>query len=57
MTGPDLAPGEEPRRGVPAATYRLQVHADFTLADAAEVADSEVASRGGEFGLSPRVSL
>ncbi|RBY86766.1 malto-oligosyltrehalose synthase [Blastococcus sp. TBT05-19] len=34
-----MAPGEEPRRGVPAATYRLQVHADFTLTDAAEVAD------------------
>ncbi|WP_104523244.1 malto-oligosyltrehalose synthase [Blastococcus atacamensis] len=38
MTGPVLAPGEERRRGVPAATYRLQVHADFRLQDAAELA-------------------
>ncbi|TFV53155.1 malto-oligosyltrehalose synthase [Blastococcus sp. TF02A_35] len=38
MTGPVLAPDEEPRRGVPSATYRLQVHAGFRLQDAAELA-------------------
>ncbi|NEK87783.1 malto-oligosyltrehalose synthase [Blastococcus saxobsidens] len=38
MTGPVLAPDEEPRRGVPVATYRLQVHAGFPLQDAADVA-------------------
>ncbi|MCW2683095.1 MAG: treY [Blastococcus sp.] len=38
MTGPDLDPGGERRRGTPAATYRLQVHAGFRLDDAAEVA-------------------
>jgi len=38
MTGPALQPGEDPRRGVPSATYRLQVHADFRLQDAADVA-------------------
>ncbi|MCA0146907.1 malto-oligosyltrehalose synthase [Blastococcus sp. LR1] len=38
MTGPVLAEDEEPRRGVPVATYRLQVHADFRLQDAAELA-------------------
>ncbi len=32
-------PGGERRRGVPAATYRLQVHAGFGLEAAAEVAD------------------
>jgi (1->4)-alpha-D-glucan 1-alpha-D-glucosylmutase len=31
-------PGGDRRRGVPAATYRLQVHAGFRLEDAAEVA-------------------
>jgi (1->4)-alpha-D-glucan 1-alpha-D-glucosylmutase len=31
-------PGGERRRGAPAATYRLQVHAGFRLEDAAEVA-------------------
>ncbi|WP_137160680.1 malto-oligosyltrehalose synthase [Blastococcus sp. CCUG 61487] len=31
-------PDGDRRRGVPAATYRLQVHAGFTLDDAAEVA-------------------
>ncbi len=31
--------GQHDRRAVPAATYRLQVHADFTLDDAAAVAD------------------
>jgi (1->4)-alpha-D-glucan 1-alpha-D-glucosylmutase len=31
-------PGGERRRGVPAATYRLQVHSGFRLDDAAEVA-------------------
>ncbi|RBY75384.1 malto-oligosyltrehalose synthase [Blastococcus sp. TF02-09] len=30
-------PGGDRRRGVPAATYRLQIHAGFTLDDAAEV--------------------
>ena len=37
MTEPDGA-GIEHRRRVPAATYRLQVHAGFRLEDAAEVA-------------------
>ncbi|MCU1668511.1 MAG: treY [Blastococcus sp.] len=37
MTGPD-APGGNRHRGVPTATYRLQVHAGFRLEDAAEVA-------------------
>ncbi|HEV7213143.1 MAG TPA: malto-oligosyltrehalose synthase [Blastococcus sp.] len=37
MTGPDT-PGGNRRRGVPSATYRLQVHAGFRLEDAAEVA-------------------
>ncbi|MGY1616827.1 malto-oligosyltrehalose synthase [Geodermatophilus sp. SYSU D00691] len=36
MTGPGN--GTERRRGVPSATYRLQVHAGFTLDDAAAVA-------------------
>ena len=31
-------PDGEPQRGVPAATYRLQIHAGFTLDDAAELA-------------------
>jgi (1->4)-alpha-D-glucan 1-alpha-D-glucosylmutase len=31
-------PGGERRRGTPAATYRLQVHAGFRLEDAAEIA-------------------
>ncbi|MGY2130113.1 malto-oligosyltrehalose synthase [Blastococcus sp. SYSU DS0617] len=38
MTASDQGPGGERRRGVPAATYRLQVHAGFGLDDAAEVA-------------------
>ncbi|MDT0277831.1 malto-oligosyltrehalose synthase [Blastococcus goldschmidtiae] len=38
MTAPDQGSGGERRRGVPAATYRLQVHAAFGLDDAAEVA-------------------
>ncbi|WP_051516065.1 malto-oligosyltrehalose synthase [Candidatus Blastococcus massiliensis] len=38
MTGP-ADDGGERRRGVPAATYRLQVHAGFRLEDAAGVAD------------------
>ncbi|CAA9271909.1 MAG: GH13_26 / GH13 / GH13_20 [uncultured Blastococcus sp.] len=33
------APDGERRRGTPAATYRLQVHAGFRLEDAADVAD------------------
>jgi (1->4)-alpha-D-glucan 1-alpha-D-glucosylmutase len=33
-----VVPGGERARGVPAATYRLQVHAGFRLEDAAEVA-------------------
>jgi (1->4)-alpha-D-glucan 1-alpha-D-glucosylmutase len=37
MTEPAI-PGGERRRGVPAATYRLQVHSGFRLDDAAEVA-------------------
>jgi (1->4)-alpha-D-glucan 1-alpha-D-glucosylmutase len=32
------APGGERRRGTPASTYRLQVHAGFRLEDAAEIA-------------------
>ena len=35
--GPVDAPDRERPRGVPAATYRLQVHAGFRLEDAAEV--------------------
>ncbi len=35
--GPVVVPGGERKRGVPAATYRLQVHAGFRLEDAAEV--------------------
>ncbi|MGY1916543.1 malto-oligosyltrehalose synthase [Blastococcus sp. SYSU DS0973] len=38
MTGPIQVPGGERRRGVPSATYRLQVHAGFPLQDAADVA-------------------
>ncbi|MGY1722933.1 malto-oligosyltrehalose synthase [Blastococcus sp. SYSU DS0533] len=38
MTQPIQVPGGERRRGTPAATYRLQVHAGFPLQDAAEVA-------------------
>ncbi|TFV73802.1 malto-oligosyltrehalose synthase [Blastococcus sp. CT_GayMR19] len=38
MTGPINVPGGERRRGVPASTYRLQVHAGFRLQDAAGVA-------------------
>jgi (1->4)-alpha-D-glucan 1-alpha-D-glucosylmutase len=37
MTGPIPVPGGERRRGVPASTYRLQVHAGFRLQDAAGV--------------------
>jgi (1->4)-alpha-D-glucan 1-alpha-D-glucosylmutase len=37
VSDPIAVPGER-RRGVPAATYRLQVHAGFRLEDAAEVA-------------------
>jgi (1->4)-alpha-D-glucan 1-alpha-D-glucosylmutase len=37
VTGPDPDGGER-RRGIPAATYRLQIHAGFRLEDAAEVA-------------------
>jgi (1->4)-alpha-D-glucan 1-alpha-D-glucosylmutase len=37
VTEPD-APGGNRRRGVPASTYRLQVHADFPLDEAAKVA-------------------
>lgn len=36
--GPVVAPGGERQRNVPAATYRLQVHAGFRLEDAAELA-------------------
>jgi (1->4)-alpha-D-glucan 1-alpha-D-glucosylmutase len=39
VTAPIAVPGGERRRGVPAATYRLQVHAGFRLEDAAQVAD------------------
>ncbi|SNR29521.1 malto-oligosyltrehalose synthase [Blastococcus mobilis] len=39
MSRPIPVPGGERRRGVPAATYRLQVHAGFRLEDAAEVVD------------------
>lgn len=38
MTAPDRGPDGERRREVPAATYRLQVHAGFGLDDAAGVA-------------------
>ncbi|MGY1835004.1 malto-oligosyltrehalose synthase [Blastococcus sp. SYSU DS0510] len=38
MSQPIQVPGSERRRGTPAATYRLQVHAGFPLQDAAEVA-------------------
>jgi (1->4)-alpha-D-glucan 1-alpha-D-glucosylmutase len=38
MTGPINVPGGQRRRGVPASTYRLQVHAGFRLQDAAGVA-------------------
>jgi (1->4)-alpha-D-glucan 1-alpha-D-glucosylmutase len=38
VSQPIRVPGGERRRGVPAATYRLQVHAGFRLEDAAEVA-------------------
>ncbi len=34
-----VVPGSARQRGVPSATYRLQVHAGFRLEDAAEVAD------------------
>jgi hypothetical protein len=37
VTQPD-APGGNRRRGVPTATYRLQIHAGFPLQDAADVA-------------------
>jgi (1->4)-alpha-D-glucan 1-alpha-D-glucosylmutase len=36
--GPVVVPGGERQRGVPAGTYRLQIHAGFRLEDAAEVA-------------------
>ncbi len=36
---PVVVPGSARQRGVPSATYRLQVHAGFRLEDAAEVAD------------------
>jgi (1->4)-alpha-D-glucan 1-alpha-D-glucosylmutase len=39
VRAPIAVPGGERRRGVPAATYRLQVHAGFRLEDAAQVAD------------------
>jgi (1->4)-alpha-D-glucan 1-alpha-D-glucosylmutase len=39
VTGPVVVPGGERGRGVPAGTYRLQVHAGFRLEDAAGVAD------------------
>jgi len=35
--GPVVVPGGERQRGVPAATYRLQIHAGFRLEDAAEL--------------------
>ncbi|MFD2094221.1 malto-oligosyltrehalose synthase [Blastococcus deserti] len=38
MSDPVQGPGGDRRRGVPAATYRLQIHAGFPLEDAAEVA-------------------
>ncbi|MCW2685094.1 MAG: treY, partial [Blastococcus sp.] len=38
MSEPIAVPGGDRRRGTPAATYRLQVHAGFRLEDAAEVA-------------------
>jgi (1->4)-alpha-D-glucan 1-alpha-D-glucosylmutase len=38
VSQPISVPGDERRRGVPAATYRLQVHAGFRLEDAADVA-------------------
>jgi (1->4)-alpha-D-glucan 1-alpha-D-glucosylmutase len=38
VSEPTAVPEEDRRRGVPAATYRLQVHAGFRLQDAAEVA-------------------
>ncbi|CCG04124.1 malto-oligosyltrehalose synthase [Blastococcus saxobsidens] len=38
MTQPIQVPGSDRRRAVPAATYRLQVHAGFPLQDAADVA-------------------
>ncbi len=38
-SAPGRPGGDRDRRAVPAATYRLQVHADFTLDDAAAVAD------------------
>ena len=38
MTEPITVPGTARRRGTPAATYRLQVHAGFRLEDAAGVA-------------------
>jgi (1->4)-alpha-D-glucan 1-alpha-D-glucosylmutase len=38
VSQPISVPGDEQRRGVPAATYRLQVHAGFRLEDAADVA-------------------
>ncbi|TYP90590.1 malto-oligosyltrehalose synthase [Blastococcus xanthinilyticus] len=37
MSEPIQVPGSERRRQVPAATYRLQVHAGFPLQDAADV--------------------
>jgi (1->4)-alpha-D-glucan 1-alpha-D-glucosylmutase len=39
VSSPIAVPGSERRRGVPAATYRLQVHEGFPLQDAAQVAD------------------
>jgi (1->4)-alpha-D-glucan 1-alpha-D-glucosylmutase len=38
VSEPIAVPGGDRRRGTPAATYRLQVHAGFRLEDAAEVA-------------------
>ena len=38
MTGQVDIPGGNRRRGVPSATYRLQIHAGFQLQDAADVA-------------------
>jgi (1->4)-alpha-D-glucan 1-alpha-D-glucosylmutase len=38
VTQPIQVPGSVRRRGTPAATYRLQVHAGFPLQDAADVA-------------------
>jgi (1->4)-alpha-D-glucan 1-alpha-D-glucosylmutase len=38
VSRPIVVPGGQRRRDVPAATYRLQIHAGFRLEDAAEVA-------------------